>query len=77
MSARLFVVSFPVPTTVNPDTGMLTRSEETFVAADDIPDAFARFTRAHPMVGHPSAVREAGPVAQNVMRKLLNKRALL
>jgi len=75
--SRLFVVSFPTATTVNPDTGMLTRSEETFVQAEDIPDAFHRFTSAFPSIGLPTGIREAGPVAQSVVRKLMNKRSLL
>lgn len=77
MKPRLFVVSFPAPITRNPDTGAPEQNGEAFVQADDIPDAFHRFAQGHPNIGRPTGVREAGPVAQNVLRKLLDKRSLL
>jgi hypothetical protein len=76
MKPRLFLVSFPAPITRDPDTFVPEQNGEAFVQAADIPDAFHRFAQAHPN-SPPTGVREAGPVAQNVLRKLLNKRSLL
>ena len=78
---RLFIVSYPYagPADVaKVRESMGAREEnEAFVRAVDIPDAFHRFAQAFPNNGTPTCVREAGNAAQNVLRKLMDKRSLL
>lgn len=81
MASRLFIVTYPYrgPSDIAGVRQSMDMREtnEAFVKAEDIPDAFHRFATTNPNNGQPTCVREAGPVAQNVLRKLMDKRSIL